>query len=240
MKSFDRLISVFTYERADQLALLLNPNKEEEKKAEEWDPTTVPKEVFEQVAGAAKSARRVQDAILSESLVSAYQSLKRVVTLASRERKNPGLVDKIAVAHEGLGGRISVLITDIASGKDVQDIMSYVAGSAVEPIREQDVDALEQTASAYHEAARDIESSTAASAIRRSGESPEEQSAAMEKLKMKRAADIASPEETSAREEQPNRFVGRVSPALEDIDESRLLEGLRRVLIARASSGLNR
>ena len=178
--------------------------------------------VFKAVKEAAKRARDApQNEIIGAKILSASGIYSDLVEVIDKIADDPSIVSEISGAYAMMGGRLRDLINDIAAGKVINDIMEYIAGSCLEPIRVNDIEAMQETIDFAHNEgalkARD-EKTTRASSTSRNAR-PE-------------TLTVRKPQE--APQEEPRYGDSSFD---DDLSESRLLEALHRVLMRKASAG---
>jgi hypothetical protein len=217
--TLDRLLACFTHSKFGDLQFFLDGQKPALATSKD---TGVSNAVFGAVKAAAERARGApQNDIIGAKILSGggiYSDLAEVIEpIAS----NAGIVSAISGAYAAMGGRLGDLIRDIANGNVNDNIMEYIAGSCLEPIRVNDIEAMQETIDHTHNEetlkARD-EKPTRASSTSRNAR-PE-------------TLTVREPQEEP--QEEPRFDDGAFD---DDLSESRLLEALHRVLMRKASAG---
>jgi hypothetical protein len=213
--TLDRLLACFTSEKFAALQRFLgeqDPNLATSKDA------GVSNAVFKAVKEAAEHARGApQNDIIGAKILSAGGIYSDLVEVIEEIADDTSIVSEISGAYAAMGGRLGDLINDIAAEKAINDIMVYIAGSCLEPIRENDINAMQETINFTHNEG----------ALKASDEKPTRASSTSRN---------ARPETLTVRapQEEP-RFDD--SSFDDDLSESRLLEALHRVLMRKASAG---
>jgi hypothetical protein len=197
--------------------------------------------------GRAKCRDMIKPAVL-ERLADLRSIVKEAV-----DSGNPAFLEAIKDTYRGLGGGPASLIDALSRGAPIADPLSYFDGTAIDPIRQADIDAASETAFAL----KPTESSTveaAASSDEMEGSAkamtPKQQADREERTRQ--ARDVAAADTVrrarqreedmgsrgqvgSGEEPSPLRGAPRSPYRDDDLDEGRLLESLMRALRARAS-----
>jgi hypothetical protein len=197
--------------------------------------------------GRAKCRDMIKPAVL-ERLADLRSIVKEAV-----DSGNPDFLKAIKDTYRGLGRGPASLIDALSRGAPIADPLSYFDGTAIDPIRQADIDAASETAFAL----KPTESSTveaAASSDEMEGSAkamtPQEQADREERTRQ--ARDVAAADTVrrarqreedmgsrgqvgSGEEPSPLRGAPRSPYRDDDLDEGRLLESLMRALRARAS-----
>ena len=214
--TLDRLLTCFTPSKFGDLQDFLDerdPNSATSKDA------GVSIAVFEAVKKAAKYARGVpQNDIIGAKILSSNGIYTELKVVLEPVENDANIVAAISGAYDMMGGKLGDLIRDIAKGKDINNIMEYIEGSCLEPIREDDIKAMEATIDFAHNEERSQKRSA------KTTQSP----ATPRNVEPKIAAEKEIPQEAP---------VYDTNPFDDDLSESRLLEALHRVLIRKASAG---
>jgi len=252
MGVYEDIVSVSSRVRSDELLELFSAERVE---GVQRNLIVTPAEV-----GAALAALRAKEDPAGQVVVfgPAVSSLMAVMTavLGEAQRVDPDQVSEIEGMMQTIGGNAAQLVSDILSGSglDMENPLHYIIGTKLEPIpaddmrlvRSQHVSyrAAEDTAAAQASEPRSAEEADAIAAGR-SGIASREIDIALEREKG--AAGLqgyATPEPEYY--DEPEGRIGRGGAArekgafgafgIEDLDEGRLLEALRRALVARAGA----
>lgn len=202
-------------------------------------------------ATALSSGREKCRKIIAEAVMERLEDLTSIVREA-KESRNPAFLRAIKDTYSGLGGGPASLIDALGRGVSIADPLSYFNGTAIDPIRQADIDAASTTANAL----KPPESSTVEAAAQ--GDEMEgtagpmtDEAQADREARRRQARDAAAAdtvrrarqaeEDTRSRgqvgsAEVPSLYGATRSPYSDDeLDEGRLLESLMRALRARAS-----
>ena len=202
-------------------------------------------------ATALSSGRKRCREIIAEAVMERLADLRSIVREA-KESRNPAFLRAIKDTYSGLGGGPASLIDALSRGVSIADPLSYFDGTAIDPIRQADIDAANITAlalkppasSTVEVAAEGDEMEGTAKAM-----TPEEQADRETRRRQARDAAAADTVRRARQAEEDTRSGGQVGsaevPSLfgatrspysdDELDEGRLLESLMRALRARAS-----
>ena len=202
-------------------------------------------------ATALSSGRKRCREIIAEAVMERLADLRSIVREA-KESRNPAFLRAIKDTYSGLGGGPASLIDALSRGVSIADPLSYFDGTAIDPIRQADIDAANITALAL----KPPESSTVEAAAqgdemegKAKAMTPEEQADRETRRRQARDAAAADTVRRARQAEEDTRSGGQVGsaevPSLfgatrspysdDELDEGRLLESLMRALRARAS-----
>jgi hypothetical protein len=164
---------------------------------------------------------------------------------------NPAFLEAIKDTYRGLGRGPASLIDALGRGAPIADPLSYFDGTAIDPIRQADIDAASETAFALKPTASStVEAAASSDEMEGRGVSAEVQADREERTRQ--ARDVAAADTVdrarqaekdmrrrdqvgSGEEPSPLRGAPRSPYRDDDLDEGRLLESLMRALRARAS-----
>jgi len=215
--TLDRLLACFTHSKFGDLQFFLDGQKPDEATSKD---KSVSNAVFGAVKAAAVSARVTpQNDIIGAKILSGGGIYSDLVDVIEPIAGNAGIVSAISGAYAAMGGRLGDLIHDIANGKVDDNIMKYIAGSCLEPIRVNDIEAMQETIDHTHNE----------EALKARDERPEQAPSTS------RNASSATPAAASKETQEVPSY--DVSAFDDDLSESRLLEALHRVLMRKASAG---
>jgi hypothetical protein len=276
--TLELLLALTVRERADELESFLGTESDVSAEEEEIEggagtkKRRGPKKIdtathltsLEGVRDALKMARSSFERALKDPLQDRVASLKSIVSTAKRL---PKAIAAIRETYSGIGGQMGDLIDDLAAGREIRNPYTYIVGTALEPIREADVESVSSVVAHVGAASRSGPASTAEYAGLEGGESrgaagaspmsqedvrareeairsATERAAAERAYAAEEEGLAAAEEEERARQalkakKQPQTLLPRVGrPDFGDLDESRLLESLRLALARRAGRSL--
>jgi len=242
----DELLSFFTHSKFDKLQKLLGEPEPDQNTSSN---TGVSLGVYEKVINAAVNARKSEQQLIGSAITSRnnlYESLKQVIASAQEAEPEGVLVTNISIAYAGMGGGLGDLINQIAKINDntapeIRDIMQYIKGSCLEPIRQNDIDEMRKTKDVVHH----FEVVEPTELIQQEREDP----ANLYGRRTPPPPRDRSRDRSPSRESEEDIFAGDtsgdVNPTVsanrrdpdDDLSESRLLEALHRVLMRKASAG---